>query len=71
MTKKNIRDGVFCCGSFQLPLVDRHGLCFFAGLVALVCGTLFGMGQSVWAQKTSAKPIQDYSHNVDPFIGVD
>ena len=28
-------------------------------------------GRSAWPQKTAAKSTQDYTHNVDPFIGVD
>jgi predicted alpha-1,2-mannosidase len=29
------------------------------------------IGQTAWAQKAVAKMAQDYTHNVDPFIGVD
>jgi predicted alpha-1,2-mannosidase len=28
-------------------------------------------GRSAWSQKAAAKSTQDYTHNVDPFIGVD
>jgi predicted alpha-1,2-mannosidase len=66
MTDKFIR-----CGRFQPPFVDRRNLRVLAGLIALVCSTLFAMGQPVGDQKVSAKPVQDYTRYVDPFIGVD
>ena len=40
-------------------------------LIVLVCMAFCVAGQSVWAQKSSAHPAQDYTRNVDPFIGVD
>lgn len=38
-------------------------------LVALLIAPL--LGKTAWAQKNIAKAAQDYTHNVDPFIGVD
>jgi predicted alpha-1,2-mannosidase len=47
------------------------GIRGFSALVILVCATLSIMGQSIEGHKSTAKPVQDFTRNVDPFIGVD
>jgi predicted alpha-1,2-mannosidase len=63
----------------------RFGETIFEGMMKMVQGTFrrtvlllwtvvflgLGYSPSAWSQKTAAKVLQDYTHNVDPFIGVD
>src|SRR3984957_16282523 len=73
MTDNVIRGGETHCDRFHPPAIDRRGprIRSLSGLIAFACLTLFVMGQPAWGQKNFAKPVEDYTRNVDPFIGVD
>src|SRR5271156_3577972 len=48
-------------------IFSRSMTVFFCALFLMASFT----GHLAWSQKTVAKATQDYTHNVDPFIGVD
>jgi predicted alpha-1,2-mannosidase len=68
-----IRGRQTCCGLSQSAFI-RHpnsGVRGFSGLLILACAALSVTGQSMEGRKTTARPVQDFTRNVDPFIGVD
>jgi predicted alpha-1,2-mannosidase len=73
MSDNFIGGGETCCDLSQSAFFHHRNsrIRGFSGLVILVCTALSVMGQSIQGQKTTAKPVQDFTRNVDPFIGVD
>lgn len=73
MSDNFIRGGETCCDLSQSAFIHHRNSVIrgFSGLVILVCAALSVMGQSIQGLKTTAKPVQDLTRNVDPFIGVD
>jgi predicted alpha-1,2-mannosidase len=73
MSDKFNRGSQTCCDLSQSAFIHHRnsGIRGFSGLLILVCAALSVMGQSIQGQKSTAKPVQDFTPYVDPFIGVD
>lgn len=73
MTGNFIRSEKISLGLLEASICNRldYSMRRFPFLIVLVCVTLLAAGPSGRAEMPSAKPAQDYTHNVDPFIGVD